>query len=640
MAVEKMEYLSVYGKDEQLLRALAAILSSDCFEPDDKQTLGKLLSSQDIIYEPLPVEAKSPLAGMEESEVRGIVSDHLKKYEEEVARVNKKRTTLENEINSYQKAKVLLQHMTTLDIDFDDLFHIDYIKIRIGRLPKEGYTRLLYYAEKELDFTKYFNFSVYDVDGDDYWGIYFVTRDKAKEIDELFNSVHFERMRVPEFVHGDPEHALTSIENKITQLQKELEELKEPSDVGSGKEREMLSTMKNWLSFMDQLHDMERYVIVLDNTFYIAGFVPEDSVEKFKEIIMTIDGVEIKQASVQEEDKLPVSPPIKLKNNWFAKPYEMFTTMYGLPSYHDIDPTFIVSVLYSVLYGIMFADFGQGIILALFGYFYMYKKRQMPIGAILARAGVFSALFGFLFGSVFGYEGAFDGVWTALGFAQRPIDVLSPNGITQVLICSVAIGVVVIIFAITLGIISKLKRGFKGEAVTSANGVAGLVFYIGIVGLLVDKVVLKNGFSSNIAYILLTIVLPLLVMYVQEPLAEVIDGKKPHIESVSDLLVGGFFELFVTILEFVSNTVSFLRVGGFVLAHAGMMSVVSTLAQMAGGASVVVMILGNIFIIVLEGLIVGIQALRLNYYELFSRFYDADGVPFKPVALKTELPQV
>ena len=138
--------------------------------------------------------------------------------------------------------------------------------------------------------------------------------------------------------------------------------------------------------------------------------------------------------------------------------------------------------------------------------------------------------------------------------------------------------------------------------------------------------------STASRQIVLLILLPILVMYMQEPLSQLINEGKIQVENVGDLFISGFFEMFVTMLEFLANTVSFLRVGGFVLAHAGMMSVVMTLANMTSGAGyVVVLILGNIFVICLEGLLVSIQALRLNYYELFSRFYEADGEPFAPL---------
>lgn len=95
------------------------------------------------------------------------------------------------------------------------------------------------------------------------------------------------------------------------------------------------------------------------------------------------------------------------------------------------------------------------------------------------------------------------------------------------------------------------------------------------------------------------------------------------------------FELFEVVLSFFSNTMSFLRVGGFVLSHAGMMAVVFTLSEMVGNAaSPAVIIIGNLFVMGMEGLIVGIQVLRLEFYEMFSRYFDGDGKPFSPVTVK------
>ena len=92
-----------------------------------------------------------------------------------------------------------------------------------------------------------------------------------------------------------------------------------------------------------------------------------------------------------------------------------------------------------------------------------------------------------------------------------------------------------------------------------------------------------------------------------------------------------FFELFEIVLSFVTNTVSFLRVGAFALNHAGMMSVVVMfMTTMNTGASIGIAIFGNLLVIGLEGLIVGIQVLRLGFYEMFSRFYDGGGREFKP----------
>ncbi len=96
--------------------------------------------------------------------------------------------------------------------------------------------------------------------------------------------------------------------------------------------------------------------------------------------------------------------------------------------------------------------------------------------------------------------------------------------------------------------------------------------------------------------------------------------------------------MFENVLSYITNTVSFLRVGGFILSHAGMMAVVLTLMEMIGGfGSPIVFVIGNIFVMAMEGLIVGIQVLRLEFYEIFSRFYEGDGKEFRPVVVSYKI---
>lgn len=646
MSVTRMKYLNVYGPEEMMLPALSAIAGTQSFAPESGEAIHSAIRFDTNRYEPLLTKAKGLLKDLGQSTLAApfsgrvtdydveTVADYLEKYAGEVASINQRRTQLENELALYTKTDGLLQHMTDLDVNIDDLFKVGYLKIRIGRLPKSSFVRLAYYAQKGFNFTNYFNFIVYDFDGEDYWGLYFAPRENAKEIDDIFASLYFERTRIPEFVHGKPLEALQHVRGHIDELQQSLQQLVDPSDIAAERELAIIRQMTAWLAYMDQLYDMEKYALVFNHTFYISGFVPQDDAASFEQAVTALDRVKIKEAAKGQQ--LPEQPPIKLKNGWFSRPYEMFTTMYGLPTIRDIDPTFLVSVIYSVLFGLMFADVGQGIVLGLVGYFIMYKRKKMPIGAILARAGFFSVLFGFLFGSVFGYEHWLDPLWHAFGLEEKPFEVLAATNTTTILLASVAIGIVVVCLAIVTSIVSKLKRGLVGQALTGSNGVAGLIFYLALVGLVVDIMLLHSGVATSPLYIVLLIVLPFLVMYMQEPLNGLINERKLHIESVSDLFISGFFEMFVTVLEYLSNTVSFLRVGGFVLAHAGMMSVVSTLAGMAGALAPLVMVIGNIFVICLEGLIVAIQALRLNYYEVFSRFFDADGRPFEPLRIQKD----
>ena len=128
-------------------------------------------------------------------------------------------------------------------------------------------------------------------------------------------------------------------------------------------------------------------------------------------------------------------------------------------------------------------------------------------------------------------------------------------------------------------------------------------------------------------------VLPLLVIAAKEPLTALIEKKPKLIEGgVGMFLTQGFFELFEVLLSYFSNTLSFVRIGAFAVSHAAMMEVVLMLAGAENGASPnwLVIVLGNLFVCGMEGLIVGIQVLRLEYYEFFSRFYRGTGKEFKP----------
>ena len=164
--------------------------------------------------------------------------------------------------------------------------------------------------------------------------------------------------------------------------------------------------------------------------------------------------------------------------------------------------------------------------------------------------------------------------------------------------------------------------------VLSHNVFAGLMMY-GFIGVgaalqLGLQIPVFNGLT-----IALFVGIPLLAIFFKEPLERKFHHHKMFPNGFGGFFVEGFFELFEIVLSYVTNTMSFLRVGGFVLSHAGMMLVVMSLMDMfAGVGSIVVLIFGNIFVMALEGMIVGIQVLRLQFYEMFSRYYKGNGVAF------------
>ncbi len=643
MGMVKMVHMNVYGpgRDPQCMLEMLAKLS--CFDADDAGALGAAAVGQkDDLYGPLLTQTTGLLKDLGVDSVPdeyqgdlftlSEVRPYVDRFVKEVARRGQEKTELNAKLATYDQAKAQLYHLTGLQTSMDEIFSCKYLKVRFGRLPKDSYVKLPYYEGHS------FTFREYDFDGEYYWGMYFVAEQSAEEVDRIFASLYFERIWVPDFVHGTPQDALAQILSEETEIAQRRKELDDLADIAAPEEIERLKKIAAWLNYESQIAQMYKHVVLLDNSYYISGFVPEESVETLRRSVTeTLPEVRVCAdeelgADTQAGEKL--KPPTKLKNSWLIRPFEMFVTMYGLPSYGDIDPTGFVAVTYAVLFGIMFGDVGQGLLLGLIGYFIMYKKMHMQLGLVITRCSLFSVLFGFVYGSVFGFEHALDPMFHAMGFAEKPLEVLHPDSINMILITSIITGIFIIVCAIAAGVVSNLKRGIVAKSFFSVNGVAGLVFYIALVCLLLPMLGVDLPFIGSVPYIIVLIVIPFLCMYFSEPVCLLLEGKKPG--KVGEIIINGFFEMFDALLSFASNTMSFLRVGGFVLAHAGMMSVVFTLAGMTTNTLVYVLIVaaGNVFVMALEGLFVGIQVLRLEFYEIFSRFFEADGHPFTPLHVR------
>ena len=601
MGMVKMTHMNVYGPGRDPQQTLELLARLSIFDADDAGALGIATTGQkDDEYAPLLNQTIGVLKDIGADSTPGEYDGQPYDLEEthkfvngfvqEVARRSQEKTQINAKLATYEQAKTQLYHLTGLQTSMDDIFSCRYLKVRFGRLPKDSYVKLPYYEGHS------FTFREYDFDGEYYWGMYFVAEQSAEEVDRIFASLYFERIWVPDFVHGTPQDALAQILSEESEMNRRKAELENLAAVAEKDEVEKLQKIAAWLNYESQIAQMYRHVVLLDNSYYISGFVPEEQTQRLRDAVAK----ELPEVRVCADEELgteteldeKLKPPTKLKNNWLTRPFELFVTMYGLPNYGDIDPTGLVAVTYAVL-------------------------------------------FGFLYGSVFGFENLLDPMYHALGFAEKPLEVLHPESINMILITSIVAGIFIIVCAIGTGIISNFRRRVIAKTLFSVNGVAGLVFYLALVCLLLPMLGVQASFIGSVPYIVLLIVIPFLCMYFCEPLCLLFEGKHPG--KPGEIIINGFFEMFDALLSFASNTMSFLRVGGFVLAHAGMMSVVFTLANMTTQPVIywIIVVIGNLFVMALEGLFVGIQVLRLEFYEIFSRFFDAEGRPFTPLHVRS-----
>ena len=309
-----------------------------------------------------------------------------------------------------------------------------------------------------------------------------------------------------------------------------------------------------------------------------------------------------------------------MKNPGLFKPFEMYVEMYGLPSYQEIDPTILVGLTYSVLFGFMFGDAGQGLCLLLGG-FLLYKLKKMRLAGIISCCGFFSTIFGFLFGSIFGFENMIEPLWLRPAEAMTSLPFIGRLN---------TVFVVVILLCMILNIINSLREKDMEKTWFDTNGAAGLVFYGALAGTII--LYMSGNPLPATAILVVLFLIPLALMFFKEPLTAMLEKKREKMTSgVGMFITQGIFELFEVLLSYFSNTLSFIRVGAFAVSHAAMMEVVLMLAGAeAGSPNWAVIVGGNLFVCGMEGLIVGIQVLRLEYYELFSRFYRGSGREFKP----------
>ena len=568
--------------------------------PEEKRTTTKRLSLEDAI-----------------NCVHGL--DHT------LGQLNQERTELEAKKKDLMEKAQKIEPFQDLHCNLSSILDFHFIKFRFGKITKEYYNKFESYCYENSDTVFYRCHS----DEQYVWGIYFCPRDQVTKVDAVFSSLHFERIYVPDEYSGTPEDAYAALQAEIKKTDDALSECSRKLAKCLSDSAEDLVAAKEQLEQLSGNFDVRRLAACTKSkkeTFYIlCGWMSEKDAASFQKDIENDTNL----FCFIEDDANNVlrQPPTKLKNCKLFKPFEMFVDMYGLPSYNELDPTVLIGLSYSILFGFMFGDVGQGLCLMIGGWL-LYHFKKMNLAGILSRCGFCSTIFGFLFGSFFGFEDVIPALWLHPKTAMMQVPFV--GNLNTVFVVAIGLGMLIILLTMVLNIYNSVKEHNTEKTWFDTNGVAGLVFYG---ALTVTLALYMTGHALPAAIVLVVMfVIPLLVIFCKEPLTALVE-KKSHLIEDSKVMffVQGFFELFEVCLSYFSNTLSFVRVGAFAVSHAAMMEVVLMLAGVeAGNPNWAVVVLGNLFVCGMEGLIVGIQVLRLEYYELFSRFYRGTGRAFRP----------
>ena len=506
-----------------------------------------------------------------------------------------------------------LEKLAGISVQLDTLRNMDHLSFRFGHLPEDSYRTFSEVLDKREDC---FFFPTH-TENNHVYGCYFALKAREEKVDALFDSMHFVPVPLDERLGGTAQEAIEALRHEMEDDEQTLGQLKTQRQELAQQQKDHLLSLRSWLCRENQVMEMRRFGARSKETFYLMGWVPEDDLPEF---LARVDAYGKLGYVVDKAEETELTPPTKLKNSLLGRIFEPFLRMYGLPNYHEYDPSSFMAITYCIFFGIMFGDVGQGIGLALIGLF-LATKKHMWLGKIIVCCGISSTIFGFVYGSVFGFEDILPG-----------FKILEGNNVVYLLVASLAMGVVMLAFVMVLNVLNGIRQHDFDKIFFGPNGLAGMVFYLGLI--IAAMVTLLTGFSLfRVWYVLPVLVLPLVLILFREPLSALAEGKedwKP--ESLGALLVSGFFELFETLLSFLANTLSFLRVGAFVIVHASMMMVVFTLA--GEPANLAVVVIGNLVVIALEALLSALQGIRLEFYEMFSRFYTGGGRRFEALDLK------
>ena len=635
-----MKLIRVYGLIDNLDEFITSCCISGDFHPENainfmSGSMGFVPLTEDNPYTASiqKIEEIASIAGVTLKETfsgNEIILDeteaeYIDKTRETLSSMLSERSEIAEKLASINSSVEQISHFTELDIPFNEIFAAKFLKIRFGCIPRDCYPKLKAYEDK-MDIL----FFECSRDDKNVWGLYTAPVSAVDETDRIFASLYFERIRVPDAA-GTPKEMLDGFAEQQKELTERLSEL--DSEISSfwSKNSEHCERVYAYLKIANLAFDLRRYAAKDPHSDFCTyvGWVPKSSLKWFRERTSEIENLSIEEFEPEEDKR--VSPPVKLKNRKPFRPFEMFTEMYGLPTYGGIDITPFVAITYSLLFGMMFADVGQGLVLAIGGYI-LYKLKGVKLAKLIVPCGGCSVIFGFLFGSMFGYEDLLDPVYHMMHLEHKPLEVM--ESINTILIMAIGIGIGLVIISMLMNIYCCIRSKKYGEALFSQNGLTGVILYSVLVCAVVAFMAGKTILPTPV--IVFAAAVCLVVLYIKELLIGKMDKHDSYLpESWSDFFMQNVFEVIEYILTYFSNTVSYLRVGAFVLVHAGMMMVFSSItADPKSPAGIVVMIFGNIIVIALEGLLTGIQVLRLEFYEMFSRFYEGDGKPFESVGMR------
>jgi len=458
------------------------------------------------------------------------------------------------------------------------------------------------------------------------------TQSKRDVLERAARSAYFEALSLPVEYDGTPREVIGWLDRAIADTEGQLETAERSLGALSHKHADQLLQLAWEIHASRTLTDAIVRFGRLRHTYVMVGWVPTDALP---DLIR-----KIRQASKETMlETVPTSRagdrkhvPVALQSSKLLRPFQMLVTTYARPRYGEVDPTWLIALTFPLLFGAMFGDVGHGLLLAALGILLSSTRVKAlrslaSLGGLITICGLVAAVFGFLYGSIFGFEHVLHAVWLQPG--EDPLTIL---------IVAIGGGVVLLSIGFLIGIYNGIVARDWAHLLFGHGGISAAVLYWSLLGLAASSAGLLPVPARLFG--ILAVLAGLAIMF-SGILIRLVEGDRPLVEGgMGTYAIQAPMELFETVISFLSNSLSYVRVGAFAIAHVVLSSVVFLLAELVSPGHGIgywsIVAIGNIGIVIYEGLIVGIQAMRLSYYEFFSKFFTGGGMRFEPLTLLSQ----
>lgn len=644
MAVMKMVALTMIGPDSEMEPVARQMVLTGGFQPlpldllvNDRNLRSKVTTETENPYDELLAKVTTiwKIAGEMIPDPSPVtltkeftLTAARRKVEQTSKRLEvweKRRLVLTEEEELLSATKLFVEALKGTEFGPEELAGGSFLVPFFGRLSNENYLRLTESSEESPITTN----ELTVVNGNT-WVLVLTVKGHEESTRKLLEAVYFREFplnTIAAQIKGiDP---LALVNKRIANHQRAIKGLAKAAKDMLREHRSDYELLYSQLYTMQRVYDVCKGRGEVSGMFVLSGWIPADT---FAAIQKTVEE-EAPMTTVLIEETKDISYsgiriPTLLQNNPLFRAFQDIVSMYSLPSYGEIDPSPIVAISFILFFGFMFGDIGHGLMIFL-GAMFMVKRGIMKrsFGQVIKSAAVSSMVFGLLYGSIFGMEGIIPALW------------LSPmHDTNKLLIIAICLGVFMISLGLVLNMIKQYRARDFGMLLFDGQGMAGLMLYwtmaalaaIYMTGTKIPEVVADIMWAGIGVMMLLMIFRDILARYLL------------HQKNEGESVVLNLFEIMHHLMSFVSNTASFVRLAAFALNHVGLSMAVIMLSEMVhslpGGIVMkgIILVIGNIVIVCLEGLIVFIQTLRLEYYEFFGKFYKGGGSEFRPVGWKKD----